>query len=221
VNSTYKESPFHKIFVEAINKTAIEDGMPDDIANPFHMKELFPYVLRYFLPFYPFWSRYLQCMVIPDAENPLTNSTAELRIKQEKEDVCGKKKNMRPARFLKKMVKDADRRILEFEYPTDFKKNSKRKRNQEEEEVHEIKQSREENGSVMKKTCKEKWQKRGTSTRVPGGLYSAKEAEKYAEKLANFVEKLPQPQDTSEDIDDPEPLRQVSAKIKYRLLILK
>ncbi|KAK3924101.1 Acyl-[acyl-carrier-protein]--UDP-N-acetylglucosamine O-acyltransferase [Frankliniella fusca] len=91
-----------------------------------------------------------------------------------KHETWERKKYAKSSRFLRKMIPDAEKRISEFSYNTDFKKYRKRKIKEEVEIVSPKKQRPE----------KEQWKgKKNKSKRPPGGHYSEKLSVPHGEKI--------------------------------------
>lgn len=184
-SSTYKDSPFYKAFIQTEENFELE---VDENAkeNPYYVPKIIKYLTRYLLPFYPFWSRYNQCQIIPNATNPLTNSATELRIEQAKNKTMKRRKHVKAHRYIREILKDSEKRILEYSYDANFKRiNYKRKRDTDREESAEIK---------AKKPHQEIWVRQPKSSRPPGGIYSKEGASNYANKMVKRALSLSKPQ---------------------------
>jgi len=140
-------------------------------------------------------------MVLHDLENPLSNSAAELRFKLLKNETWVRKKYSKANRYVKKTIKDTHERILNYEFPTNFKKNRKRKskvtiEDQEEDvdcpsppkkKVVAFQKPPIDDEFPAKRKVVEIW--KGSTTRLPGGFYSRRRALTYA---ANLVKRSKQ-----------------------------
>ena len=177
LRDTYKSSPFFQTFEESVSEVEISDGGEGSSANPFYVPKVVPYLLRHLLPYFPLWSRYLQSILLPDADNPLSNSPAELGFCQKKTETLNKKKNWKASRYLAKSLEDVEQRILVHPYPCSQFRSRKRKGASPEEEF------------PMKKPREEKW-KKNKNLRKPGGLYSKREGASYGKGLVEKAKKL-------------------------------
>lgn len=174
LRDTYRSSPFFKLFNQSASKVEILDGEGErELANPFHVPKVVPYLLRYLLPYFPIWSRYLQSILLPNNENPLSNSPSELGFQQKK---MKGKKNQKAPRYLKEALEEEENKILVHPYPSRFRSR-------------EQKAPAPEEGLPMKKPEKEKW-KKNTNLRLPGGHYSSKQESSYGTKLLEKSKKL-------------------------------
>jgi len=114
--TTYQDSPFYHFFKKAYDNVSeiIEDPVSTDNLkrNGLNVPGIGDYLLRYILPFYPLWSRYLQSMVLPDSANPLSNSAIELRFKLLKTETRVRKRFTKANRY---KTKTAPQKTVYFE----------------------------------------------------------------------------------------------------------
>ncbi|KAK3916264.1 Sentrin-specific protease [Frankliniella fusca] len=218
--TTYNDSPFfykfNKVFVDVANIT--RDPEPSAVVtlkrNGLNVPGGADYLLRYMLPYYPMWSRYVQTMVLPDSTNPLSNSAVELRFKLLKEETWVRKKYSKVNRFVRHTIKDTHERILSYQFPANFKKYKKRKGKTDKDYFIELDADdpTNENSSITKKRKKivdfkdvaekefpskrkvvEKWKK--SSVRLPGGYFFAKRTRQYAAKLDETIKEIKENED--------------------------
>ncbi|KAK3931252.1 D-hydantoinase, partial [Frankliniella fusca] len=174
LNEKYSDSPFFKMFKQVYDD-AVKEVEEDDkhhegeVVNPYNVPKFMAYLLQYILPFYPLWSRYVQAIILPGKENPLSNSPSELMHKLDKEESLGKKTFQEVTEVMVKLIEGAEERLLEVKYPTDFTRYNKRKNKTVEEgtNVPEV----------------EKWKRNRRRKRVKEGLYSKICTVSYAQKL--------------------------------------
>ncbi|KAK3916446.1 D-hydantoinase, partial [Frankliniella fusca] len=174
LNEKYSDSPFFKMFKQVYDD-AVKEVEEDDkhhegeVVNPYNVPKFMAYLLQYILPFYPLWSRYVQAILLPGKENPLSNSPSELMHKLDKEESLGKKTFQEVTEVMVKLIEGAEERLLEVKYPTDFTRYNKRKNKTVEEgtNVPEV----------------EKWKRNRRRKRVKEGLYSKIGTVSYAQKL--------------------------------------
>lgn len=181
---TYKDSPFYKIFRDASANVDYGEELEPLTPNPFYIAEIIQYLLRYMLPFYPFWSRFVQGMLLPSEENPLTNSAVELSFKLDKEETWQRKKYHKAARFLHKTVEETEKRILEFKFETkSIRKNKKKPMNTQQEDQQKDSESRK-----LRDKKQEIWKRK--SKRPLHGHHSKANAAMYGQKLLEKSEKI-------------------------------
>ncbi len=96
------------------------------MTNPHYVPKFMSYLLKNILPFYPLWSRYLQIILFPKKENPLSNSPSEVMHKLDKEESFEEKSYQELTNVMVELLEGAEERLLEVKYPTDFTKNTKR-----------------------------------------------------------------------------------------------
>ncbi|KAK3910674.1 40S ribosomal protein SA [Frankliniella fusca] len=130
-NASYQSSPFYEVFKMTADQVREEikfDVTGDETLkdNPYHIPTIIDYLLKYYLPFYPLWSKYMQCLLI-NTENPLTNAHAELGCKEVKEELLKKKKHLKAPRYFKRYVIDTEKRVLEYKYPANCHRIKRRK----------------------------------------------------------------------------------------------
>lgn len=167
------------------------------------MPKVLDYLLRYILAFYPLWSKHLQCMLLPDSDNPLTNFAVELRIRLVKVETMGKMAYQQAPRVVKKLVHDAEDRIIELNYDTNIWKGTrKRKQNQVEDE------------RPAKNRAREMWKRTVAKLKMAGGIHSRKEPTDYGQKLLEKVLEIPIPGQV-EDIDLEVNTSEVDALMTY------
>jgi len=83
LHDTYKDSPFYKVFKASYDSTLKEVEKEErsyegEALNPLYVPNYSTYLLQHILPFYPLWTRYLQCIILPQKENPLSNTPSEV-----------------------------------------------------------------------------------------------------------------------------------------------
>lgn len=119
-------------------------------------------------------------LLIPNVENPLSNSGAELRMKQMKNDELNKRKHRRVSRVVRKMVQGAEERITELQYNTNIRKGTKKRKIQPSEHEPEPKK---------RKIESEIWRRKSNKLKLKGGIHSKKETESYATNLLHKIKK--------------------------------
>lgn len=173
---TYKDSPFYKVFHECCASVQSElhadgevDGLPK---NPLHVTGLVGYLLRHILPYYSLWSCYVQSILLPRRENPLSNSAVELMMRLDKQETLNGKRYQSARHVMVQMVTEAERRLDEVTYNTNFKRYKTTKKKEEK--------------SPLKQPAIESW-KSAKNARPPGGHYSKTKTAKYAGDLVSKV----------------------------------
>jgi hypothetical protein len=131
--STYKDSVFYTPFSKEVDDflEAEKNHKPAPLTtkkNPLRIPTAVKFLLRYILPFYALWSRYSQGMLLPHKENPEANHAVELRFKLVKDETWVRKKYRKANRYVRRMISDSERRILRYDFPTNFRKYKPRKR---------------------------------------------------------------------------------------------
>lgn len=94
------DSTFYRSLKNVEDCVTFDRPESGDEGNPFYSLEFICYLLRFKLPFYPFWSRYLQSIVLPKALNAITNFAAELKFKLDKHQTLTRKKYHQGARCM-------------------------------------------------------------------------------------------------------------------------
>ncbi|KAJ1523148.1 hypothetical protein ONE63_001041 [Megalurothrips usitatus] len=181
--TTYKDSPFFKQFHAAykkamgdIDRESESSDLRDNLgSNPLYVPTFVDHLLRYVLPYYCMWSRYMQCILLPGKENPLTNKCVERSHGLDKQENLRKKKFQDASVVMVDLVRGAEDRLLEFNFNTNFKEYKKR---QTQEGGKRIEPPAKENAI-------EKWKPR--HSRPPGGHYSRSALSKYGNSLCDKI----------------------------------
>lgn len=174
---TYQSSPFYIEFKKVVDSTPVNTNVVCGCAvNQFHVPKVINHLLQYMLPFYPLWSRYLQCLLLPQSENPLSNFAVELRIRQVKKEAMNNMSYVKAPRVVRILVLDAENRILELKYDTNiWKGKRKRTATQDGDEL------------PAKTRAKEMWKRAAARLKTVGGIHSKKETADYASRLIEKV----------------------------------
>ncbi|KAJ1526398.1 hypothetical protein ONE63_009536 [Megalurothrips usitatus] len=181
--TTYKDSPFFKQFHAAykkamgdIDRESESSDLRDNLgSNSLYVPTFVDHLLRYVLPYYCMWSRYMQCILLPGKENPLTNKCVERSHGLDKQENLRKKKFQDASVVMVDLVRGAEDRLLEFNFNTNFKEYKKR---QTQEGGKRIEPPAKENAI-------EKWKPR--HSRPPGGHYSRSALSKYGNSLCDKI----------------------------------
>lgn len=173
---SHKDSPFYVKFHDVYRQALGEIGTsvsPSSLPNPLCVPGHVEYLLKFLLPFYPVLSRNLQCILLPDNENPLTTSCVERAQRSDKNESLEKKRNQPLATVMTTLTHATEDRLLELEYDTNFKKYAEREAPEQDVE-HEAHEQDVERPKTFKGTWKSK------PKRPPGGHFSKKALAEYA-----------------------------------------
>lgn len=174
--SSYKSSPFYVSFWEVAESAKRElEEQVEDLSlkpdNPLHAPGFVDYSLMYLLPFFPLWSRYIQSLIFPSKENPLSNSSSENMFRRDKEQTLRNKtyQDQEASQVMSLLVSEDERRLLEVEFDTDFKKYEKKV---------PVDNAQEQAVKIWKPN---------KSRRFPGGFFSKPRTTEYAKSLFEKV----------------------------------